>query len=176
MSVHEPPVYLFWPRSHSSSEQICRTLLSTREVAPLMLFPSLVVPDCIDFSSHVTIALGHLGNKVCSLFHGFPGWKSGCTTTTSPESFISLKSKCQPGQKSQGRPHGSLCKLSGCFLQPLGLRPSEAVHRSLPHGLCTTWQLASSSPVCCLSYLEILVLSSSDEARSNMYCTLIYVN
>lgn len=87
-----------------------------REVALCMWFPRLVTPNFIHFSYHVTTANGHLWNKACSLSHGLPGWKSGCTTTISPESFISLKSKCQPGQKSQGRLYrsGSFCKLSGC--------------------------------------------------------------
>jgi hypothetical protein len=155
LSMCEPPVYLFWPHTHSTSEQICRSLLSIREVAMGMRFPSVVIPDCIHFSYHVTIAQEHLWNKVCSLFHGLPGSKSGCTTTTSPESFISLKSKCQAGQKSQGRPRGPF--VSSLVAHKVMFLATEALRGCLPFP--ATWPLHSlllqdlQTPVRWLSYL-----------------------
>lgn len=171
----EPPVYLFWPHTHSTSEQICRSLLSIREVAMGMRFPSVVIPDCIHFFYHVTIAQEHLWNKVCSLFHGLPGSKSGCTTTTSPESFISLKSKCQAGQKSQGRPQGSFCKLSGCSQSYVSCNWSPQRLSTIPCHMAPS-QLASSRPTD-PSPLALLPLDPCFElARADIYVVLIYVN
>lgn len=167
LSVCESSVYLSHARTHVLNQ--LAEVLSIKEVALHMPFSSLV-PDLISFSYYITIEKEHLWNKACLVLHGFPGLKSRCTTTTPlPQSFISLKSKCHRGPKSQGRLLWSFHKLSGCW-QIMSCncrqRPSEATHHSLPHGPFTTWQLASlrppQSPFHCLLPLDSPIECSPD--------------
>lgn len=111
------------------------------EVAVHIPLSGLIIPDHINFSYYITVEKDCLRNKACLVLHGFPGSKSGYTTTTpSTETFISLKGHCSDP---------FACSLVASRIMSLataGQRPSEAAHHSLPPGPFTTCQLASLRP------------------------------